>query len=148
MAMTPVLFPVLSLVNTVGAMVGLAVLLGVGSADGNTVGSADGVVVGSFFAEPAEKSPKALEDAVPPKRRQRAPRCGCSDAARPPMPRHIAHTQPTSPEACVPVGAPRFALRFGREIIGPEAHVDGPRGGGPEPAFMQCRTVKSTVLLF
>ena len=47
MAMTPVLLPVLSLVKTVGAIVGLAVLLGVGSADGKTVGSADGGVVGT-----------------------------------------------------------------------------------------------------
>jgi hypothetical protein len=46
-AMTPVVFPVLSLVNTVGAMVGLAVLLGVGSAEGKIVGSADGGVVGT-----------------------------------------------------------------------------------------------------
>ena len=48
MAMTPVLLPVLSLVKTVGAIVGLAVLLGVGSADGKTVGSADGGVVGTM----------------------------------------------------------------------------------------------------
>ena len=48
MAMTPVLLPVLSLVKTVGAIVGLAVLLGVGSAEGKTVGSADGGVVGTM----------------------------------------------------------------------------------------------------